>query len=108
MFKIEVKPDGGDAYTVTAEARDVLAWEKASEDGRTYLDLSRGGTLVDVYALAYIASKRQGLFEGSRAQFEKTCDINILRWMNHLLTSVVGSSENSEPDPTQTEASTGS
>lgn len=76
MFTLTIKPDEGEQQVVIATARDVLAWERAgSGTTRSVTQLLAETRLVDAYALAYVASKRQGLFEGSQAEFEQTHDL---------------------------------
>lgn len=91
MIDFTVKPDNGEEYQVTAEARDVLLWERATK----YASVSKLGenpSMTDLYGLAYHASRRQGLFTGNLEEFEKTCDLDFER------------GGDDEPDPTQPEA----
>lgn len=95
MFTFSVKPvpeteggPGGDAFTVTADSRDVLKWEKADRTGQRSISKMLGNpTLIDSYALAYLAAKRLGKIECTAHAFED----------GYLLQLGV----EPEPDPTQ-------
>lgn len=98
MFDFKVTPDDGDEFTVTADSRDVLVFERASK-GRTLANLVEDKSYVDLYRLAHIASKRQGKFTGPLDEFEQTCVLDT-----------VGDEEDDEEgggDPTRTGRSTG-
>lgn len=74
MFNFKVIPDGKDAFEVVATSRDVMIWEKTNKGaslGKVFDDQN----LSDLYKIAYIATQRQGLFTGTAAQFDETCDI---------------------------------
>ena len=73
-FFFEAEPDGGEPFRITASARDVVAWERGGKD-RTIANLISNGSLVDWYALAHVAARRQGLFDGSLQEFEKSVDL---------------------------------
>lgn len=77
MFDFKVTPDDGDEFTVTADSRDVLAFERASKS-RTLGNLVEDRSYVDLYRLAHIASKRQGNFTGTLDEFEKTCVLDTV------------------------------
>lgn len=82
MQKFKVTPDEGAEYEVQADSRDVLVWEKTNREGRTVANWGAeggGAALGDLYAIAHAASKRQGLTELTRDQFEKTCVILVLQ-----------------------------
>ena len=74
MFTWRVTPDGGEPYIVEAGTRDVLAWEKA-KPGRSAQQLQDNFHVANAYWLAHRAAVRQGLFSGSREQFEETCEL---------------------------------
>lgn len=79
MITVDVAPDEGDPYSVTASSRDLLAWEKA-QDGRSAAKFETGqATLTDLYEVAWLASKRQGLFTGAHKRFEETTDVSNAR-----------------------------
>ena len=77
MITFRVAPDAGDAYEVTAGARDVLVWERTTK-GAVFSELAESQSMVDMYKLAHIASRRQGLFPGTLQQFEETCDLEAI------------------------------
>lgn len=75
MFKFTVKPDGGKEYEVVGTARDVMQWEKEGS-GRALAHLQQV-RMTDLYALAHVASRRQGLFKGTLSEFESSVDIEF-------------------------------
>lgn len=88
MITLKVTPDTGEPYTVTATSRDVLMWEKTTQGNKSFFGLVKDPTMVDLYKVAHIASRRQGLFNGSLQEFENSCEVE-------------GETEDEEPDPTQ-------
>lgn len=92
MFEFTVKPDQGDAFDVAATTRDVVAWERGGKN-RSFSQLANDVRMGDMYALAYTAAKRQGLFDGTLADFETSVDLEF--------------AETDEPDPTRPGASPG-
>lgn len=87
MQRFKVSPDGGEPYELVTGSRDVLVWEKTNRTGRTAVSLTEGASLMDQYAIAYLGAKRQGLFTGTREEFDSTCELEAL-------------GEEEEPDPT--------
>ncbi len=85
MFTFSVRPDDGEEFRVTATSRDIVVWEKTAQ-GRTFADLAKAA-MSDFYGSAYIAARRQGLFEGTRKDFDASVDLDV--------------EEDDEPDPTQ-------
>lgn len=75
MITLHVKPDDGDPYEVTAQARDVLTWEKTTKGNKTFLDLMSSPDMQALYKLAHIASWRQGLTTLTFQQFEASVDV---------------------------------
>lgn len=90
MIEFTIAPDDGDPYEVTATARDVLLWEKTTK-GRSFAALMDDVRMTDMYALAHAASRRQRLFTGTLAEFERDCELEF--------------EEAEEPDPTQPDLS---
>lgn len=88
MIDFVVRPDGGDAYRVTATARDILQWERTTK-GASFAALMRDMRFTDLYKVAYYASRRLGHFTGSLAEFEASVDL------------VHDDDADDEPDPTQ-------
>jgi hypothetical protein len=77
MIQFKVNPDNADSYEVNATTRDVMQWEKRNK-GKSALQFEQGtATLTDLYAIAHIASVRQGLYEGNLNQFEAECDLEF-------------------------------
>lgn len=87
MFEFTVHPDGGEPFKVTAEWRDVVAWEKTTRGQKSFRDLADRLFAEDLNKLAYIACRRQGLFTGTQAEFDKTVNLEF--------------EFEEEPDPTQ-------
>lgn len=88
MITLKVIPDDGDEYSLKANARDVLVWEKANR-GRSFTQLINDPFLHDLYKIAHISSRRQQLFTGTLEEFEKTCEVRFDR-----------EEQEPEPDPT--------
>lgn len=86
MFTFEIRPDDGAPYTVTADSRDVVMWEKTTP-GRCFANL-REAAMSDFYGIAFVASKRLGLWDGDRKAFDASVALDIV--------------EDEEPDPTPT------
>ncbi len=76
LVRFKITPEGGDPYTVEVFSRDVLMWEKTGRD-RSYAALMKQQDMVPLYALAYVASRRAGLYTGTQADFEETCDLEM-------------------------------
>jgi hypothetical protein len=74
MISFLVTPDDGEPYKVTATSRDIHQWERTTK-GATFAGLMESMSMVHMYSIAYFASKRRGLFEGSAKDFEAQCDI---------------------------------
>lgn len=71
MITFTVRPDGGEPYELTAGSRDVLQWERTTK-GKSAATL---GDMADMYKVAWLAAKRQGLYDGSLQDFETTVDL---------------------------------
>lgn len=76
MFLFKLTPDGGDTFEVRATTRDVLVWEKTGRD-RSLTGLMETLRISDLYEIAYVSAKRQGHFDGSRADFEGCMDLDF-------------------------------
>jgi hypothetical protein len=74
MLTITVQPDDGDEFEVPVGTRDVYHWEKVSR-GKTFKGLMENMPMVDLYELAHLAARRQGMFTGTLADFVATCEI---------------------------------
>lgn len=92
MIDFTIRPDDGDEYTVTADSRDIYLWEKTHRKGKTFQTLMNDLAMVDLYTIAYQASKRAGLCDGTEAEFARTCVLEF-------------EIEEEEPDPTRPAAS---
>lgn len=73
MITLKVVPDNGEAFTVTATSRDIVAWERTHK-GAKFANLE-SATMTDLYALAYFAAVRKGLFSGTEKDFSDSVDI---------------------------------
>lgn len=76
MLDFTVVPDGGEKFEVKATTRDVLLWEKAGK-GRSMATLLGDISIEKMYQLAHLAARRQGLFAGTLAEFEETCELEF-------------------------------
>lgn len=86
--RFRITPEHGDPYEVDAGTRDLLVWEKTNKAGRTQVDLAKGASIADLYGIAFQAAKRLELSDLTRAQFEETCEVEVV-------------GEQDEPDPTR-------
>lgn len=76
MFLFKLTPDGGDTFEVRATTRDVLMWEKTAK-GRSLSALMNELRVADMYEIAYVSAKRQGLWDDNRAEFESRVDLDF-------------------------------
>ena len=76
MIDVTVTPDGGDAREVKILSRDVLVWERTGK-GRSFGTLMEDISMIAMYHLAWIASRRLGYFVGDLAEFEATCEVGL-------------------------------
>lgn len=76
MFLFKLTPDGGDTFEVRATTRDVLVWEKTAK-GRSLTSLMNDLKVSDMYEIAYVAAKRQGHWDSTRAEFEERMDLDF-------------------------------
>ena len=77
MFDFELAIDGQDEQVkVTATSRDVLMWEKTTK-GASFAKLESNLQIADLYALAWRAATRKGLFTGDLPTFQTTVDLEF-------------------------------
>jgi hypothetical protein len=74
MFRFRVEPDGGQPYEVDGKSRDVVRWE-AMGRGRFIGQLEREPKMTDLAELAWCASVRCGLYQGSVKEFLSSVDV---------------------------------
>jgi hypothetical protein len=76
MYDFLVIPDDGDVWRVTAESRDILAWEKTGR-GNNFAEMAEAPSMEAMYHLAWLASRRHGHINGSLTlrQFEESFTI---------------------------------
>lgn len=85
---------GREDYTVVADARDQLQWERAKE-GRAFGNLlTLSVQIEDLYSLAHIASLRTGQYAEDLEKFEQTAIVEM------------GVRDNSDDHPTKSGPST--
>jgi hypothetical protein len=77
LIRFRITPDGGESFVAASTSRDVLVWEKRGRDN-SYSDLMRRQDMGPLYAIAHIAARRLGLYDGDLATFEATCDLEPL------------------------------
>lgn len=93
MFTFKIEPDEGDPYEVVATTRDIAKWEKVTK-GASLRQLEQEYRATDLYAVAYQAAVRHGLYEGSLKSFEESADLTL-------------KDDDSAEDPTRSAASQG-
>lgn len=76
MFTFRISPDGGETWELRAGTRDVAAWERAGKDN-SLANLERDLKISDLYWIAFLAAKRQGLYTGTQSDFEASVDLNF-------------------------------
>jgi hypothetical protein len=76
MFDFTITPDDGDPYEVTATTRDIARWEKTTK-GASLRQLETEYRATDLYAIAYYAAVRQGLFDGKLQEFQDGADLEL-------------------------------
>lgn len=76
MFTFTMEDDDGRKFEAKATSRDVLIWEKTGRN-RSVTKLGEDPQMSEMYALAYIASKRTKVFDGTLADFEQTVDLDF-------------------------------
>jgi hypothetical protein len=77
MFRFKVMPDDGEPYEVVATTRDIARWEKTTK-GASLAALQKDLKATDLYKVAYWSVQRQGLYDGTMADFEQGVDLDIL------------------------------
>lgn len=77
MINFKIVPDDGDSWEVTATSRDVLVFERVTK-GRTFNALADDLHMADIFRLAYLASKRQGMYNGTEKEFEQTHEVETV------------------------------
>lgn len=60
LFTFDLAPDDDDAWRVIADSRDIYAWEKSFK-GASFSKLKDDLHMGDLYALAWVAARRQRL-----------------------------------------------
>jgi hypothetical protein len=76
MFDFKITPDDGEPYEVTATTRDIAQWEKTKK-GASLRQLETEYRATDLYAIAYYAAVRQGLFAGKLQEFQGGADLEL-------------------------------
>jgi hypothetical protein len=89
MFDFTISPDEGDPYQVTATTRDIAKWEKTTK-GASLRQLETEYRATDLYAIAYHAAIRTGMFAGTLKEFQDGADLRML-----------DDGEDEDEDPTQ-------
>ncbi len=74
MITMEIIPDDAEPYRVVATSRDIAWWEKTTK-GASFAKLQEDMHMIDLYKIAWRASTRLGLFEGTQQEFADSCDL---------------------------------
>lgn len=75
MITIDITPDGGETYRVTAKARHIVQWERLGK-GRSLGRLNESTIrLTDVCEIAHVVAVRDGKFSGSFDAFLDSHDV---------------------------------
>lgn len=76
-FKFQLEFDDGAVLEVKAGPRDILAWEQSGGNRQVTMLMRGGGGMVDFYALAHAALRRQGMFAGQLKELQESADLQI-------------------------------
>lgn len=76
MIDFRIKPDNGEPFDVTADSRDVAAWERGGKS-RSLQQLGDETRMTDLYQVAHLAATRTQQFNGPIGQFESTCVLDF-------------------------------
>lgn len=69
----QVDPDDGDPYRIVADTRDLYVWEKTTPNKQlTLQQVGEELRLVELYRIAWIAARRQGMYAGTLDDFAAT------------------------------------
>lgn len=74
MQKFKVTPDGQEPFSVTAGSRDISKWERITK-GASYGQLAENMRMADLEVIAWVAAQRQGLYDGTLADFRANVEI---------------------------------
>lgn len=95
LFTFDLAPDDGEAWRVVADSRDIYAWEKSFK-GASFAKLKDDLHMGDLYALAWVAARRQKL-----VPMDTTLNGFAEQFMLEFDTSLKPEPEPEQPDPTQ-------
>lgn len=76
MIHFKCRPDDADMFEVEATTRDILTWERTNR-GKTMAKLLEDQSITDMYALAFIAARRQRLWTATVREFEEFVDLDF-------------------------------
>jgi hypothetical protein len=69
----KITPDGGDPYRVVADTRDIYTWEKTTPNKSITLQQAMEELrFAELYRIAWIAARRQGMYAGTLDDFAAT------------------------------------
>lgn len=77
MFTFKIDPDGRESFTVRGTSRDIAQWERTTK-GASLGKIQEDMSVTALYAIAFHACRRQGLWTGTQAEFEQSCDIDTI------------------------------
>ncbi|MBK1785136.1 hypothetical protein [Prauserella cavernicola] len=91
-LKITLTPEHGDAIDIETNSRDVLNWERTTK-GASFGSFVDDMHIVDLYKIAWYASRRLGEYSGPLKEFEQAFDLEVDRASDD--------EDDDELDPTQ-------
>lgn len=98
LMTIRVFPDDGEKYDVEISTRDVYTWERTTK--RCMADLQDSMGMADLYRLAWIASRRHGLWDGKFEEFAESVDLERIRGVEESGPTPEGAlDDSSSPSP---------
>jgi hypothetical protein len=76
MITLDITPDGGDTYRITAKTRHIVQWERLGK-GRSLSRLERP-TLTDLVEIAHVTAQREGHFAGTFSDFVDSNEVKAV------------------------------
>ncbi len=78
MITFEYQPDGGEPFTLRADSRDVIAWERR-KPGRHLGMIEATPRMQDLSELAWLTARRLKQWGGDLAEFQDTVAVNTAK-----------------------------
>lgn len=93
-----VDPEGVE-HDLIADSHDLFVWERTTA-GASFADLQDGGSMTDLYRIAHVVARREGLYSGKFAEFVETHRLKFPERLKRLAAAAVDG-DGGELDPTR-------